>query len=398
MSFLYLDCFSGISGDMLIAALLDCGASFESLNAAISNLPIAAKVSQKRKVLQGIHCSSFNVHSEGAPLRHLADIERIIADSNLSLNIKCQSLSVFNRLAVAESTVHGSSPEHIHFHEIGAVDTIIDIVGTFLCLESLGIDEVYTSPLPWSAGFIDISHGRYPLPAPATTLLLSGFPCVFSDAGIELVTPTGAALITSIASPWTDNRSFVPSQIAYGSGDYVRKDNVPNLLRVVKADFIFPDNGAEKVAVLETEVDDVNPEIFTHLHHLFTSDPAVLDYFTTPVQMKKNRPGTLITLLTRPEASGQLARRLMLESGSLGVRHRLQSRYTVPRSESQIQTPWGPVRIKIARFGPYSIRIKAEFDDIQTIAIQHNLPIYEVYKAVSTLTAAISDLPESESP
>jgi len=395
MSFLYFDCFSGISGDMIIAALLDCGASFEYLNKSLSTLPIAATVTYTQKVLQGIRCTSFDVHSEGTSLRHLADIEEIINDSNLSSEIKYNSLHVFNRLAVAESTVHGISPDHIHFHEIGAVDTIVDIVGAFLCLESLGIDEVYTSPLPWSAGSIDISHGRYPLPAPATALLLSGFPCVFSDAGIELVTPTGAALITEIASPWTDARPFVPSQIAYGAGDYIRKDRVPNLLRVVKADFVVsPEHAAETIAILETEVDDINPEIYTHLHHLFTSHPGVLDFFTTPVQMKKNRPGTLITLLTRPEASDLLAQKLMLESGSLGVRHRLQHRYTVPRIESQLQTPWGPVRIKIAQFNSGSIRIKPEFDDIQTIAVQNNLPLFEVYAKVNGLTSTITGLPE----
>jgi len=393
MSFLYFDCFSGVSGDMIIAALLDCGASFSSLHAALSNLPIAAKISHRQKVVQGIRCTSFDVFSEGAPLRHLSDIEKIIADSSLSANIKSKSLHVFNRLAIAESTVHGTDPTLIHFHEIGAVDTIVDIVGTFLCLESLGIEEIYTSPLPWPAGFIDISHGRYPLPAPATSLLLSGFPCVFSDAGIELVTPTGAALITAIASPWPDTSPFIPGQIAYGAGDYIRPDKVPNLLRVVKADFMVPDRSAETVAVLETEVDDVNPEIFTHLHHLFTSNPAVLDYFTTPVQMKKNRPGTLITLLTRPANSDSLARQLMLESGSLGVRYRLQSRYTVPRAESQIETPWGSVRIKIARFGPDSIRIKPEFVDIQAIAVKYNLPIYDVYSVVNSLTSAVTELP-----
>lgn len=398
MSFLYFDCFSGVSGDMIISALLDCGASFEHLNQVLAKLPIAAKISHRRKIVSGIRCTSFDVLSEGAPLRHLADIEKIIADSSLSAIIKSKSLHVFNRLAVAESTVHGTDPGLIHFHEIGAVDTIVDIVGTFLCLESLGIDEIYTSPLPWPAGFIDISHGRYPLPAPATSLLLSGYPCVFSDAGIELVTPTGAALITTIATPWSDSRPFIPSQIAYGAGDYIRPDKVPNLLRVVKAEFMYPEQGVETIAVLETEVDDVNPEIFTHLHHLFTSDPSVLDFFTTPVQMKKNRPGTLITLLTRPEDSPPLARRLMLESGSLGVRHRLQSRYTVPRTESQVKTPWGPVRIKIARFGPDSIRIKPEFDDIQAIAVHNDLPIYKVYAVVSNLAAAITDLPATELP
>lgn len=394
MSFLYFDCFSGVAGDMIISALLNCGASFDYLNTALSNLPIAAKISHRQKVVQGINCTALEIHSEAAPMRHLEDIEKIIAQSNLSPNIKSKSLHVFNRLAVAESTVHGISLEHIHFHEIGAVDTIIDIVGTFLCLESLGIDRVYTSPLPWSSGFINISHGRYPLPAPATALLLAGFPCVFSDAGIELVTPTGAALITSIASPWTDARAFIPQQTGYGAGTYVREDKVPNLLRVVKADFVSPTLTTEAIAVLETEVDDVNPEIFTHLHQVFNSHPSVLDYFTTPVQMKKNRPGTLITLLTRPDDGYLLANRLILETGSLGVRHRLQDRYTAPRRESQVETPWGPVRIKIARLNPEVIRVKPEFDDIQAIAGRHNLPIHEVYQVVGKLTANITTLPE----
>lgn len=390
MSFLYFDCFSGVSGDMIIAALLDCGASFEEIQFALSSLPITANLSYSQKVFHGIRSTSFDVDVAGAaPIRHLADIVEIISTSKLSSEIKSKSLNVFNKLAVAEGSVHGVSPTSIHFHEIGAADTIVDIVGAFLCLDSLGIDEVYTSALPWSGGFVDISHGRYPLPAPATALLLSGFPCVFTNVGMELVTPTGAALITSMASPLLDPPPFIPNRVAYGAGDYVRKDNVPNLLRLIRGDFITPSEPGEAVAVLETEVDDLNPEIFSHLYHLFVSHPAVLDFFTTPVYMKKNRPGTLITLITRPDSSEQLAQLLIQESGSLGVRYRLQNRYVASRSEGHVDTPWGPVRVKLAHLPLGGIRTKPEFEDCQAIALQHNLPLLEVYSVVNAITSRL---------
>ncbi len=386
MSFLYFDCFSGVSGDMIIAALLDCGASFETLQLALSTLPIAINLSCDQKVVKGIRCTSFNVNASGsAPIRHLADIAGIIDASKLSSKIKSNSLNVFNKLAEAEGLVHGVNPSSIHFHEIGAVDTIVDIVGTFLCLDYLGIDQIYASALPWSDGFVDISHGRYPLPAPATALLLSGFPCVFSNVGMELVTPTGAALITSIASPLLDPPPFIPNRVAYGAGDYVRKDNVPNLLRLIRGDFITPSEPGEAVAVLETEVDDLNPEIFSHLYHLFGSHPAVLDFFTAPIYMKKNRPGTLITLIARPESSEQLAQLLIQESSSLGVRYRLQNRYAASRTESTVDTPWGPVRVKLARLPSGGMRAKPEFDDCQAIALRHNLPLLEVYSVVNAI-------------
>lgn len=388
MSFLYFDCYSGLSGNMIIASLLDIGASFEYMQRELSGLNISAQINRSFKSIQGIQCSSFEVASEQAPLRYLSDIQKIIADSSLPLNVKGRSIQVFTLLAEAEGRVHGIGLNEVHFHEIGAVDTIVDIVGTFLCLESLGINEIYSSPLPWSSGFVDMDHGRYPLPAPATTQLLSGFPCVFCDAGIELVTPTGAALITSIATPWTGSQAFIPVLIGHGAGNYIRKDKVPNLLRVVKAEFVWADHSSDSVNILETEVDDVNPEFFTHLHHIFMSYPGVLDYFTTPIHMKKNRPGTLITLITRPESAHEIAQKLLLESGSLGVRYRIQHRFTVPRTECQILTRWGPVRIKIARYNADSIRIKPEFDDVQAIAVRHNLPLFKVYEEISGLASS----------
>jgi hypothetical protein len=392
MSFLYFDCFSGVSGDMIISALLDCGASFEELQLKISSLPIAANLSCQQKVVKGIRCTSFNVDASGAaPIRHLSDIAEIIGTSQLSSEIQRKSLSVFNKLAEAEGLVHGVNPCSIHFHEIGAVDTIVDIVGTFLCLDFLGIDEIYVSALPWSNGFVDISHGRYPLPAPATALLLSGYPCVFANVGMELVTPTGAALITSIASPLLDPPSFIPNRVAYGAGDYVRKDNVPNLLRLIKGDFVTSSEQGDTVAILETEIDDLNPEVFSHLFHLFGSHPAVLDFFTAPVYMKKSRPGNLITLITRPDNSEQLALLLMQESGSLGVRYRLQKRYIASRAERHVDTPWGPVRIKVAALPLGGVRSKPEFDDCQAIAHRHNLPLLEVYSVINAIVSRLPD-------
>lgn len=390
MSFLYFDCFSGASGDMIIAALLDCGAPWEGLQQAIFSLPIAANISYTPKVVKGIRCTSFNVDSAGsAPIRHLDDITNIIEASHLSPEIKSSSVNVFNKLAAAEASVHGVSPANIHFHEIGAVDTIVDVVGTFWCLESMGIKQIYTSALPWSGGFIDISHGRYPLPAPATALLLSGFPCIFTDVGIELVTPTGAALITSFSVPLQNPPPFIPVQIGYGAGDLVRKDNVPNLLRVVKGNFIAASESSDEVAVLETEVDDLNPEIFTHLHSLFSAHSGVLDFFTTPISMKKNRPGTLITLIARPDNCRQLADLLMQESGSLGVRYRMQKRYIASRSESSLDTPWGPVRIKIAYLPLGGTRVKPEYEDCQAIAVQHKLSLLEVYSVINALASGM---------
>jgi uncharacterized protein (TIGR00299 family) protein len=391
MSFLYFDCFSGVSGDMIIAALLDCGASFEDLSRAVDSLPISAHITFQNREVQGIRCTSFEVAGGDAPLRHLADIEQIIYRSSLAPTIKAKSLQVFNKLASAEASVHGVSPAEVHFHEIGAVDTLVDIVGTLVCLDSLGITEAYASSLPWSSGLISISHGCYPLPAPATTLLLTGFPCFFADAGVELVTPTGAAILTSIASPLLDPPPFVPAGVGYGAGRNLRKDGVPNLLRVVKADFVAPILSSEAVAVLETEVDDLNPEIYSYLHELFVSHPSVWDYYTSPVYMKKTRPGTLITLVARPDSAELLAGLLMQESGSLGVRYRLQKRYTIPRSESSLETPWGPVRIKRARLAAGSIRIKPEFENCQAIARSHNLSLIEVYSVVNALVARLSD-------
>lgn len=388
MDFLYLDCFSGISGDMLLGALLDLGASFELLQDSIAAMNIAANLTCSKTIVKGISCSAFRVACpDASPLRHLAQIQEIISISPLPQQIKADSLAVFNRLAEAEALVHGIDPSLIHFHEIGAVDTLVDIVGTFVCLNDLQIEKVYSSAVPWSGGMVTISHGRYPLPAPATANLLLGFPCVFSSAGMELVTPTGAALLTHIASNNNDLPAFTPIAIGYGAGTHTRDDDVPNLLRIIHAQNQTTPITSQTIAVLETELDDLNPELFSHLFTLFMNHPGVLDFFTTSVFMKKNRPGTLITILSRPEHIAELSLLLMREAGTLGVRNRLQERLILPRSTELLKTPWGPVRIKLAEINGGEIHKKPEYEDCHAIAVKHGLPLLDVYALIQGLLA-----------
>ncbi|HWQ75939.1 MAG TPA: nickel pincer cofactor biosynthesis protein LarC [Syntrophomonas sp.] len=385
MKFIYLDCFSGISGDMLIGALLDGGASFDFLQEGIDALRLEAKLAANKQVIQGISCTAFKVEPVKAPpLRHLPQIESLLLDSSLPEHIINKSLSVFRQLAEAEALVHGIDVSQVHFHEIGAVDTVVDVVGAFLCLESLGTEQVFASPLPWAGGLLDMRHGRYPLPAPAAARLLQGYPCAFSNAKVELVTPTGAALLTHLVKDHSTPAIFTPLSIGYGAGSHIRDDNVPNLLRMIRAEAVNMSPG-ETIAVLETEVDDLNPEIFTHLYRLCLEHPGTLDIFTTPVYMKKNRPGNLITIIAVCGAAEELSRLLMRETGTLGVRCRYQQRMVLPRRLETLSTPWGPVRIKVAQAEDGTTFKKAEFEDCQAIARRHNLPLREIYAGIQNL-------------
>lgn len=389
MSLIYFDCFSGVSGDMLIGALLDCGVSWEEFREQISALNLSVNLSSKKRFINGISCCDFQVKSlNPAPLRHLHHILEIIDGSGLSNFVTAGSLKAFRQLAEAESQVHGISIDQVHFHEIGAVDTIVDIVGAFVCLELLDITAVYSSPVPWSRGYVDISHGRYPLPAPATALLLQDIPGYGSDVDMELVTPTGAALLKTLCSQFGPLPPCIPRKIGYGAGTKVRNDNVPNLLRAIKADNSLPaaDKSAQPlVAVLETEVDDLNPEVFSHLYNVLLEDKDVLDFFTSPIIMKKNRPGFLMTVLASPTAAPRLSQTLIEQTGTLGVRYRLESRFIVERWQEFITTPWGEVRIKICKLPSGGNRIKPEYDDCHAVAVKYNIPLIDVITTVTRL-------------
>lgn len=389
MTLIYLDCFSGVSGDMLIGALLDIGAPFDKFTTLINTLGLPVQLAMEREVVNGVSCCRFMVKPDNnQPLRHLSDILNIINHSRLGENIKASSIAVFQQLAEAEASVHGVDINQVHFHEIGAVDTIIDIVGTFVCLELLNIDTVISSSLPWSNGYINISHGKFPVPAPATALLLRDIPCCGTDVSMELVTPTGAALLKTICSQFGVLPACTPHKIGYGAGSNVRNDGVPNLLRVILADQFLPGEkfGPESaVAIIETEVDDLNPEVFSHLYEILFADTEVLDFYTSSIIMKKNRPGFLLTLLCRPDSLTRLARILLDQTGTLGVRYRYESRFTLKRHLRTIQTPWGAVRIKSAELPGGGYRTKPEYEDCHAIALKHQIPLIEVMKMVNGL-------------
>ncbi|MEN6463198.1 MAG: nickel pincer cofactor biosynthesis protein LarC [Syntrophomonas sp.] len=392
MSLLYFDCFSGVSGDMLIGALLDCEVSFEGFHEQISSLNLPVNLTVHKRVVNGIRCCDFQVIPlNPAPLRHLHHIVEIIEKSGLSDFVTAGSLKVFHQLAAAESKVHGISVDQVHFHEIGAVDTIVDVVGAFVCLELLGITTVYSSPLPWSSGYVDISHGRYPVPAPATALLLQDIPCYGSDVAMELVTPTGAALLKTLCSHFGTLPPSIPRKVGYGVGSKVRNDNVPNLLRVITADPVLPtadSSAGPMVAVLEAEVDDLNPEVFSHLYNVLLEDKDILDFFTSPVIMKKNRPGFLMTILASPNAASRICQIMIEQTATLGVRYRLESRLIVERHQEIINTPWGEVRLKIWKLPSGGNRFKPEYDDCHAIAVKYNIPLVDV---LTTLNHLISE-------
>jgi uncharacterized protein (TIGR00299 family) protein len=386
----FFDCFSSVAGDMLIGSLLDAGASFEVLQHLVDSLGLDVTISTDKRMVSGISSTQFTVQpGQAQPIRHLADITQIIQSAAVSEDLKETAFKIFERLAQAEAQVHGTAPEHIHFHEIGAVDTIIDILGTLVCLHQLQITKIISSPLCWNSGFIDISHGTYPLPAPATALLLKNVPVLGSACRQELVTPTGAAILTTVCHSFGAFPLSTVRAIGYGAGTLARDDGVPNLLRVV----VSEDNMEallpfEQVGVIETEIDDMNPEFFTHLFDLVQVDPGIFDMYTTPVTMKKNRPGFLITVIVQPCEMARVTALLLANTTSLGCRCRLESRYCLERSFSALETPWGSIQIKTAHFPGGEVRMKPEFADCQRIARTHRLPLGEVYAVINQLLSA----------
>lgn len=385
MKLLYLDCFSGISGDMWISSLLDLGLSLDELSSYISPLGLQVELQQESCTISGISACRFRIESSPhPPLRHLPEIQEILArlpDEPL----RHKANTIFTTLAQTEARVHGVSPQDIHFHEIGAVDTIIDVVGVLYGLQQLKVEAVYASPIPWPRGFISIDHGTVPLPAPATAELLCGIPCYGVEAGIELVTPTGAVLLKTLVKQFGDFPACSPLAIGYGAGSWQRHDNKPNMVRAILAEDNTSTSSLEPITVLECEIDDMNPEIFTHLFNSLQTNKQVKDFFVTQVQMKKNRPGFLLTLLCDPVNSRTLADWLLLNTTSLGVRIYEQQRLILPRWEETLASPWGPIRCKKALLPDGSHRCKPEYEDCVQIAQQHNLPLSQVYYQLTQL-------------
>ncbi len=394
MNFIYLDCFSGISGDMFLAALLELGFPFEQLEECLALLDLDAYVSSEEITVQGIKARRISVQDHAPRFRNLKDIQVLIERSPLPAEVARDALMVLSSIAEAEATIHGIPVEKVHFHEIGAADTIVDVVGVLSGLRFLDVDVIHCAPLPWSNGFINMSHGKYPSPSPAAALLMQGLPCRGSSANIELVTPTGAALVKFLNPVFGPFPESTPLSVAYGAGTAIRNDSVPNLLRLIKGSLGSPIQcNEDRVAVLETEIDDMSPEQSAYLFEILLADPMVLDVFTMPAQMKKNRAGLLLSVLTRPEAISHTITLIMTNSTTLGIRYSIQSRWIAPRKEVSLSTPLGPVRIKYALLPDGSQRFKPEFDDCRSLARINNLSFSRVLEMVNQLAVKLLPIP-----
>jgi uncharacterized protein (TIGR00299 family) protein len=393
---LYLDCFSGASGDMILGALLDLGLPLDALKGALGSLAVEyADVTADRVSRAGVSAIKFRLHERPASPEqpahnhyHLKGIVNKIRRSALKPESQERAVHLFERLAEAEAAIHGTPIEKVHLHEVGALDSIIDIVGAVYGFDWFGIDDVVSSPLNVGGGTVHCAHGEFPVPAPATARLLAGVP-VYGNGTSELVTPTGALLVTGYA------RSFGPlpvmriDAIGYGAGDRDPQGK-PNVLRVLKGERMAeagelgrrsPGDGADqRVVKIECEIDDMNPQLFGPLMDGLLAAGA-LDVFYTPVQMKKNRPGTLITVIAPADRRHALTDLLFKESTTIGVRYEEMSRTCLDRAVETVPTPYGDVRFKIARRNGEELNASPEFDDCARLAAAHGVSVKAVQAA-----------------
>ena len=380
MHIAYFDCFSGISGDMIIGALIDAGLDLHQLNEELKKLKMGGyTLNAKKTTRRGISGTRFSVDADNDHVeRHLKDIEKILDHSDLGDDIKDRSKAIFRELADVEAKIHNCSPGEIHFHEIGAMDSIIDTVGSLLGLKLLGIETVYASRIPVGTGFVECDHGTLPLPAPAALELLKGIPIYASGIEKELVTPTGIVILKHVAKSF----GFIPEmrihQIGYGAGG--RDLKIPNLLRVwIGESEEKREYEEDEVILIETNIDDMNPEFFGYTSEkLF--EKGALDVFTTPIFMKKNRPGTLLSVLISSDKLDEMLSIIFAETTSLGIRlHRLERR-KLPRELLTVETPFGSVRVKVSRVGEEIRNISPEYEDCKKIAVKQKVPLRKVYE------------------
>jgi len=361
MKFAFFDCFSGAAGDMIIGALLDAGLPPDHLKLELGKLNLSGySLSQEKVVKNNIAATKFNVElTEKQPHRKPKEIVDIIAGSGLDDAVKRQSIAIFDRLAEAEAKVHGETVEDVHFHEVGAVDAIIDICGAVIGLKHLGIEKVFASPLSLGTGQIKTAHGVMPIPAPATAELIKNVPVKMTGIEVELTTPTGAAILTTIAD-FNIPETIEPELTGYGAGSRDLR-RLPNLLRVMTGDTI-PEYEHDTIKVLETNLDRTSPEILGGIFDELISAGA-LDVFITSIVMKKNRPGQLLTVLCDREDLDNIARIIFSRGFTLGIRVKTIPRIRLHREETVVTTAGGDVSVKIARLDGREM-IFPEYDDM----------------------------------
>ena len=383
MKVAYFDCFAGISGDMTLGALVDAGLSFAALKSELDKLSVREfTLSQRRVEKHGIAGTKIDVNArEGHVHRHLKDVLEIINSSSISASAKEKAARVFQKLAEAEAKIHGTTIEAVHFHEVGAVDAIVDVVGAIVGLELLEIEAIYASKFRFGSGHTRGAHGAMPVPVPAVVEMTKGFPAERTNIPYELVTPTGAALLTALASNIGETIQLRTESTGYGAGTR-DVEQVPNFLRVEIGELVA-DPRTDFPVLLETNIDDMTPEIYGYLiDRLF--EAGARDAFLTPVIMKKGRPGIQLTVLADPNKETELTELIFSETTTIGIRRLPIQRHILERRTDTVQTPYGPIRVKIADIGGKQ-RITPEYDDCARIAREKQVPILDVYKAVNLL-------------
>lgn len=382
MNIAYLDCFSGISGDMLLGALVDAGLPEAGLRAIVPALGLdGCRLEIARTTESPLSATRVRVLVDSPqPPRHLAEIETILNAARLAQPVREKSLAVFRRLAEAEAEVHGCPVTEVHFHEVGAADALVDIVGAVNGLHLLAIDKLICSPLPMPRGWTDCAHGQLPLPAPAVCSLLRGVPVYGEEIDQELVTPTGAALVRTLAEDFGPLPPMLLARTGYGAGSKVRRDGRPNLLRLHLGEGFAPAE-AQQVEVIETALDDWSPETWPYVAEKLLQAGA-LDVLLLPVQMKKGRPGFLLRVISAPATSELVKTILLSETSAIGLRFHTEQRRTLPREAVTLQTGWGAVQCKKIST-PAGIVITPEYEECRRLAMEHGVPIRQIYEEIN---------------
>jgi pyridinium-3,5-bisthiocarboxylic acid mononucleotide nickel chelatase len=376
MKIAYFDCFSGISGDMIAGSLLDAGLDIKMLETEIDKLGLeSVKIKASKIVKQNIASTKFDViYEDQSHHRHLRHLNALVENTSLDNDIIEKAKEVFLKIAVAEAKIHNMPLEKVHFHEVGAIDTIVDVVAALTGLKMLGVEKVYCSRLNVGSGFVTFSHGKFPVPAPATAEILRDVPTYSTDSKGELVTPTGAAIITALADSFGDMPSIKTQAIGYGAG--TKDFEHPNVLRVYLGE-MAAEGASEEIDVIETDIDDMNPQWYDHVMERLYGEGA-LEVFFTNIQMKKNRPGVKLTILAKPGDKDRLIKIIFKDTTSLGVRFRRESRVILKREVKTFETSFGEVNAKVSYFNDEKVNIKVEYDDLKRLAFENKLSIKQI--------------------
>ncbi len=390
MKTLYFDCFAGASGNMILGGLIALGVDKDDLVRELQSLSTAEFNIEIRKVdRSGIAATHVKVIvPEEQAHRHLRDIEKIIHDSSLSDLVKSRSIAIFSRLAEAEAKVHGIDIQKVHFHEVGAMDAIIDVVGSCIGFEQLGIERFVCSKIHAGSGFVQMAHGKYPVPPPAVAELLSGIPIYSTDVEGEMITPTGAAIISSLCDSYGALPEMTVELTGYGAGTR-EYQGFPNALRLMLGETeaaqlvnekITDSTHTEHLVLLETNLDDISSQVLGFVMER-SLDLGALDCWFTPIQMKKNRPATMLSVLCSIDRKQIIAEMLYSETTTLGIRFVNIERNSLPRETAKVTTEFGNVDVKVARYGDKIVNVMPEYDHVRKLALENNVPFRIVHAA-----------------